>query len=377
MPLCDHRSRRIVGVWLSLIIATALPALVWAAVTITNFTAQAGATTITVRWETGSETDFSGFQLYRSTSPANTSATALGFFPGQGDLGGTYTHEDSTAARGTTYYYFLKILNSDGSTDWHEQSASATIGAAAATATSTQTATTVPASATATRAASPTSTPNAPPATGTTTPQPATATRTATAQPAATATTQPVVASATAAQGSTNQPEPTATRAPSSTPTPRPAATALSSATPTRAATTLQPTATIILAAPAPSATATPLPTLVPLPSATPLVGGAAESLPGPTSPTPLPTLSQPTAAGGNAPATAAAPPPMPTTTLALALAPGAATPLPGGERAFEPLAAEGESDTLLLLLTGMALVLGLGVLGGAGWYLLRGSHEP
>lgn len=199
-----------------------------AAVVIARFEATAQGNTIAVVWETATELQTSGFELYRAQSdaPADWGA-AIYETRALGDslVGATYTYTDTaptTIASGVRYYYRLVEVTSDGKRVPHSRLASAGID--------------VPPELTRT----PTATMSA---TATTTTQPSrTATATTVAQASRTAT-------ATAAQGTaptatrqfanTSQPDPTATRTPAGFATP----TRSASATPAGPAVVASPTA--------------------------------------------------------------------------------------------------------------------------------------
>jgi len=78
-------------------------------------------TFIKIGWETASEMDIAGFNLYRSNNPDKMkrlltkqmiSAQNLGAMSGA-----LYTFRDQKARPGKTYYYWLEAINLDGSTE--------------------------------------------------------------------------------------------------------------------------------------------------------------------------------------------------------------------------------------------------------------------
>ena len=92
------------------------------AVELLTFTALGGDGAVELRWETGSEVDNVGFYLYRATSesgpyePVNPNV-----IPGLGSspLGASYRYVDSGLVNGTTYYYELEDLESNGVRERH------------------------------------------------------------------------------------------------------------------------------------------------------------------------------------------------------------------------------------------------------------------
>jgi hypothetical protein len=91
------------------------------AVTLASFTAQGGADRIAVAWETVSEQDNAGFNLYRSDSAAGPQ-TLLGFTPSQAPGAGqgfAYSYEDLAVQPGQTYWYWLEDVSLGGATTLH------------------------------------------------------------------------------------------------------------------------------------------------------------------------------------------------------------------------------------------------------------------
>jgi hypothetical protein len=94
------------------------------AVTLVEFSASQQADAILVTWETASELDNRGFNLYRGTSPAGPDHqlnTTLIPSQSQGSPSGfVYTWEDRADLEpGTTYYYWLEDLDISGATTLH------------------------------------------------------------------------------------------------------------------------------------------------------------------------------------------------------------------------------------------------------------------
>jgi hypothetical protein len=90
-------------------------------VTLASFTAQGGADRIAVAWETVSEQDNAGFNLYRSDSAAGPQ-TLLAFMPSQAPGAGqgfAYSYEDLVVQPGQTYWYWLEDVSLSGVTTLH------------------------------------------------------------------------------------------------------------------------------------------------------------------------------------------------------------------------------------------------------------------
>lgn len=91
------------------------------AVTLASFDAQAMIDHILLSWETVSEINNSGFNLYRSASPAGPDAL-LAFVPSQAPgstVGASYTFTDGQVAPGQTWYYWLEDVDLGGATSLH------------------------------------------------------------------------------------------------------------------------------------------------------------------------------------------------------------------------------------------------------------------
>ena len=91
------------------------------AVTLAHFTAEAQAGHVRVRWETVSELDNAGFNLYRNTTP-NTVGDLLAYVPSQAPgspQGFTYSYGDADVQPGQTYWYWLEDVSLSGVTTLH------------------------------------------------------------------------------------------------------------------------------------------------------------------------------------------------------------------------------------------------------------------
>ncbi|MEZ4767698.1 MAG: LamG-like jellyroll fold domain-containing protein [Caldilineales bacterium] len=91
------------------------------AVTLAEFAATAYGNVVTVTWQTVSELDNTGFNLYRSQSPAAPDAL-LAYVPSQGPgstQGFEYVYRDDSVAPGETYWYWLEDVDVNGVTTMH------------------------------------------------------------------------------------------------------------------------------------------------------------------------------------------------------------------------------------------------------------------
>lgn len=93
------------------------------AVELNSFTATPQSDSVLLEWETASETNNLGFNLYRSTSPDEVGERLNGELipsqaPGSGQ-GANYEFVDDTGQGGTTYYYRLEDVDLDGTATMH------------------------------------------------------------------------------------------------------------------------------------------------------------------------------------------------------------------------------------------------------------------
>ena len=120
-----------------------------AAITLMSFTAEAqGNNAILIKWQTGTERDTTGFNLYRALSAAELgkaepSTPKLVFIQGRGDalIGDSYSYLDTPVTPGMLYYYRLYEVSGAGVTGDVSEIVSARISAPTLTPTSTATAT--------------------------------------------------------------------------------------------------------------------------------------------------------------------------------------------------------------------------------------------
>ncbi len=93
------------------------------AVTLADLRAEAQSDHVLVTWETVSEVNNQGFNLYRSTSPgAAGEKINPTLIPSQAPgsaQGAVYTWQDADVAAGTTYYYTLEDLDLSGASSLH------------------------------------------------------------------------------------------------------------------------------------------------------------------------------------------------------------------------------------------------------------------
>ena len=92
-------------------------------VTLASFEATAQADHVLVTWETVSELNNAGFNLYRTeTADPPSAADLLTFVPSQGPgsaQGFSYSYEDYSVAPGQTYWYWLEDVDFNGATTMH------------------------------------------------------------------------------------------------------------------------------------------------------------------------------------------------------------------------------------------------------------------
>lgn len=92
------------------------------AVTLTSFEAMARAEDVVVRWETATETNNLGFNLYRATSPSEERIRLNDeMIPSQAPGGGGASYEwvDGNVTAATTYYYWLETIDLAGNREVH------------------------------------------------------------------------------------------------------------------------------------------------------------------------------------------------------------------------------------------------------------------
>lgn len=97
------------------------------AVTVSGFDASPVNRDILVQWQTLTETDLLGFNIYRSSQPAGVQEKLNNtFIPAKelgNPLGASYEFPDTTALAGQTYYYWLEMVYTTGNQmlDTHAQ----------------------------------------------------------------------------------------------------------------------------------------------------------------------------------------------------------------------------------------------------------------
>jgi MYXO-CTERM domain-containing protein len=93
------------------------------AVTLASFDAQAQAGHVLVTWQTVSEMDNAGFNLYRTgTADPPTAADLLAYVPSQGPgstQGYAYSYPDYAVTAGQTYWYWLEDVDFSGGATLH------------------------------------------------------------------------------------------------------------------------------------------------------------------------------------------------------------------------------------------------------------------
>jgi len=105
------------------------------AVTVTGFEATGSEDAIRLEWETASELNVLGFNLYRAESQEGPETLINdGLVPSQAPgspVGASYAYDDETAAAGTTYYYWLEAVDVQGGSTRLGPASAATAPAAA------------------------------------------------------------------------------------------------------------------------------------------------------------------------------------------------------------------------------------------------------
>jgi hypothetical protein len=123
MPL--YRS----GLLALLLLGTSV-AMVMAAVDLVSFEAAPQSNSILITWETASETDLAGFHIQRAPyiTPEKTDCADIPdltrinatLIPAEGDIiGDSYAYTDTNAMTGSTYYYCLEAVETDGGRELH------------------------------------------------------------------------------------------------------------------------------------------------------------------------------------------------------------------------------------------------------------------
>lgn len=77
-----------------------------------SFDAKAGKEAIDLRWKTGKEENFRGFNIERSLD--GKKYTSIGFETGKNVKGADYTFTDRNVVNGQVYYYRLRMIDNDG-----------------------------------------------------------------------------------------------------------------------------------------------------------------------------------------------------------------------------------------------------------------------
>jgi hypothetical protein len=92
------------------------------AIELVSFTATAGAQGVTLAWETASEIDNEGFNLWRSTTEGGQYTkinSSLIPAKGSADAGAKYEYLDTQVVKRMTYYYQLEDVDSHGASVFH------------------------------------------------------------------------------------------------------------------------------------------------------------------------------------------------------------------------------------------------------------------
>jgi hypothetical protein len=92
------------------------------AVTLISFTGQGGSDHVTLAWETASELDNEGFNIWRSeATDGEYGKINASLIPAQGnaDTGASYEYVDGDVVKGVTYYYKLEDVDIHGVSTFH------------------------------------------------------------------------------------------------------------------------------------------------------------------------------------------------------------------------------------------------------------------
>lgn len=120
-------------------------------VSLTSFTATGYDGEVAVQWQTGSEIDHQGFNVFRSTNPSSgyiqVNPTMIRNFNTSSSARGVYRYLDQDVVNGTTYYYRLEDISITGARVVHGPAAATPdfgLGAAPGAAASTNTGSSMP-----------------------------------------------------------------------------------------------------------------------------------------------------------------------------------------------------------------------------------------
>ena len=89
------------------------------AVMLASFAAEPQGNYVLVTWETVSELDNAGFNLYRASTPDGADRALLAFLPAQSpgsSQGAVYSYQDGAVNAGATYWYWLEAIDFSGAT---------------------------------------------------------------------------------------------------------------------------------------------------------------------------------------------------------------------------------------------------------------------
>ncbi len=108
--------RKLAGLLLFLLLAVPVA---FAAVTLVSFTATTAGNQVLLRWETASEVDNMGFNLYRRVVPGGAETRINdSIIPSEGSVvGARYQFQDADVSPGECYAYWLESVSSSGQTE--------------------------------------------------------------------------------------------------------------------------------------------------------------------------------------------------------------------------------------------------------------------
>lgn len=100
--------------------------ILWLVLAAVNFAYQRVNPTVEVTWETATELQTAGFNLYRSESPAGefkwiNEEEGLIASQGEATSGATYSYVDDDVEAGKIYYYLLEEVEIDQTTNRYEE----------------------------------------------------------------------------------------------------------------------------------------------------------------------------------------------------------------------------------------------------------------